>query len=233
MKLLKSQTLVSSLLSSSSTFQHVNSQLLNTRNQFSSNSLQNISSYANNSTINLIHLSCNRCGKNVYSESQYLPINMNTFKFNNSNLNKFNDQLSNILGCLNCSKFLPQCTICLRLMKISMNQNLTTNTNTLSISNPNHLLSGNQYISSPKISIYNMNLNGPLSSNMSNTQLHYQLKSSNDYNNNNDSIDLSNNLNVKIKNNNNENTIKNIKSIFSEENMHFIKFSKFGMNLVF
>ncbi len=234
MKLLKSQTLVSSLLSSSSSFQHTNSQISNSRNQFSSSSLQNISSYANNGLNNLVHLSCNRCGKNVYSELQYLPINMNNFKFNAANLNKLGDQFSSILGCLNCSKFLPQCAICLRLMKISISHNLNSSTNSLSVTNPNHLLSSNQYISSPKLNIYNINLNAPLSSNMSNTQLHYQLKSSNNHNDysniNNDSIDLSKTLNIKNKNFNNENNLNNLKSIFSEENMYFIKFSKFGIN---
>lgn len=93
-----------------------------------------------------IHLACNKCGKNLLekmpltidtnnaNQAQY---NRQTSQYFNSNVSlnhgvsanslilnqkslpfKTNDQ--NLNGCLNCARFLPQCIVCLKLMKINL-----------------------------------------------------------------------------------------------------------------
>ena len=100
MKLVKSQNLQSSF-----------SYALSTNN---SNQILNISSSMNTQKQKHSNLVCNQCSKYVFSESyNYLKLINNSTKLNEINLN----------GCLNCSKFLPQCLICLRLMKINLQPN--------------------------------------------------------------------------------------------------------------
>lgn len=105
-----------------------------------------------------IHLACNKCGKNLlektslsidtnsssqllYRQPSYYSNPSLNHAVSNLNLNlvlnqksfKQNDQSIN--GCLNCARFLPQCVICLKLMKI----NMTPSSVTVHTNHPGHL----------------------------------------------------------------------------------------------
>ena len=249
MKLLKSQNLVSSLASSSSSLiSHSNTQISNHRNH--SNSLLNKSNNNNNNNNNQInnsvHLICNGCGKNIYSEIPFLPfsinsatskLNMDSFSINprfgnTNNQNKYNDL--SLFGCVNCKKFLPQCSICLRLMKINLNPN--SNNSNSAISNPSQFF--HPFMGSPKLNIYgsvsvpSKGANNPQQqSTIQQVQLPFQLKSPNSShsdisnNNNNHSIKMSSLIDIKDK--------STVKPIFSNENMLFLKMNKFGKKIFF
>ncbi|RNA20595.1 WD repeat-containing mio-B [Brachionus plicatilis] len=67
-----------------------------------------------------VFLNCNSCGKNIMekpssSANSYLIGSANAM--NNFNLLPHDTSLD---WCLNCSKFLPHCVVCLRLMKVNL-----------------------------------------------------------------------------------------------------------------
>jgi hypothetical protein len=72
------------------------------------------SSTSTSTNISNCHILCNNCGKNLSFSLQ--P--------NRNNLNKqFNNNKSEIIGC-KCGQYLPQCVICLKLMKINNRINI-------------------------------------------------------------------------------------------------------------
>lgn len=183
-KLFKSQILTSSSTQSDSFYE--NSQLihsasssnLNKFHQFPSyptfnrqNSQQNLanqrSMYMNLRSYTNVHMTCNKCGKNLLEKT---PLTIDTNPSNqlirqnsqyynsNASLNlgisssslisnqksilfRPNDQTLN--GCLYCARFLPQCTVCLKLMKINLQPNLTPTNPTTHILNRSQSLYAN------------------------------------------------------------------------------------------
>jgi len=99
-----------------------------------------------NSQLNLnpynVHLVCNKCGKNIL-EKMPLTVSVNDSGISNQLLYRQSSTYSNHLlsqksitfksneqtlnGCLHCANFLPQCTVCLKLMKINMSPNSSPN----------------------------------------------------------------------------------------------------------
>lgn len=92
-----------------------------------------------------IYLTCNKCGKNLLekapltidtSTSSQLSRQNSQYYNSNASLNfgsfiqksttfKQNDQTLN--GCMYCARFLPQCTVCLKIMKINLTPNTVPN----------------------------------------------------------------------------------------------------------
>lgn len=109
-----------------------------------SSSGQKSSGGANSSP--LVSLLCNKCGKNLttvsnsggerlnVSSSSHQLTSTTTFNLSSSLTSSSNVVAANvsskdgnilasepsIIGCLNCAHFLPQCTVCLRIMKINL-----------------------------------------------------------------------------------------------------------------
>ena len=77
----------------------------------------------------VVNLNCNRCGKNLLNTStalnnlqHFLQLNQKLPNVNTSGHGmKLNESVIN--GCQSCKNFLPQCTICLKLMKINLSPN--------------------------------------------------------------------------------------------------------------
>ena len=178
-----------------------------------------------------VHLICNKCGKNLLEKTP-LTVSVNdsnqllyrqASQYSNHILSqksityKSNDQTLN--GCLHCSSFLPQCTVCLKLMKINMSPSSSSSSN--SSFNQSQSLYATTPISlfnakSPTIQINKSQVNN--SSNIPNsTDLNLQCFSELD-----EQIDEGN------KQNNKEHAQHRLKSSQQADNILFLNNSKFG-----
>ena len=228
-----------------------------TQNQYLSQQQNQISSNSNQIQT-LSHYICNKCGKNLLEKknvqnffishnfnqsnvplNQQISINTKNYPINNTPSKIEND--TSINGCSNCSHLLPQCVICLRLMKINLTPSHLINP----AQNPNqnfHILPLNRsqpflHQTNAKLvsTSYPSNKNKPI-------LLHCNLNSPNSFSNDNYSHGvnlnnaLSNNLILttqQIQKKTNEHTKENnicdnVKAVFQSENIYFLSNSKFG-----
>jgi hypothetical protein len=208
-------------------------------------------SQQHNQVQSLVHYNCNECGKNLLEKknshnfliSQHfnqpnVPLNqqisINTKNYTNSHTSgssKIENEIT-VHGCSNCAHLLPQCVVCLRLMKINLIPNQSQNPN-----QNYHVLPLNR--SQPFLHQTNAKListSYPSSKNKSNL-LHCNINSPNSFSNENYSLGLnsnstlSNNLILTTQQSEkkaNENIFDNRKVVFQSENIFFLSNSKFG-----
>lgn len=75
------------------------------------NSLQTKTLQSNLNTS--VNLACNKCGKNL----------LDKYQFQTNSLASYSNQEISLNGCLSCAHYLPQCSVCLRLMKVNLAPN--------------------------------------------------------------------------------------------------------------
>ncbi|CAF0839136.1 unnamed protein product [Brachionus calyciflorus] len=122
---------------------------INQRNSQSMHIQNNLTTPAQQNANMTVYYNCNKCGKNLLEKSQnsscsFTSNNLNTMIQSINSQAQSNEVCLN--GCLNCCSYLPQCTVCLRLMKINLTPNpINSSTNginrvqtTPKLHNPNY-----------------------------------------------------------------------------------------------
>jgi hypothetical protein len=229
-------------------------------NSFAQN--QNVSHQQNqpfsssNQITPLVHYYCNKCSKSLLEKknnqsfivtqhfnqpnvplNQQVSINTKSYPINSSTAQSKVETETSINGCSNCAHLLPQCVICLRLMKINLapsqmvnhSQNSNQNYHILPLSRSQPFL---HHASAKIVS------NSYPSSKTKSILLHRNVNSPNVHQNENHSPGV--NANSALSNNINSNDEKRIKdatheqncvdnnSVFQNENIYFLANSKFG-----
>ena len=211
-----------------------------------------------------IHYFCNKCGKNLLEKktqqnptltqhnstnnvplNQQISINTKNFPININNASKSDIEV-NINGCYFCGNFLPQCVVCLRLMKINLqpsqvagsSQNPSHNhhhgplnrpQSYMHQSNPKLLLTNYQSAKNKQI-VFQCNTNSPTAlfnenitqATSSNTTLSTHQNVPDAKNQNSKQLKDITNANI------NSSSLENVKHTFNGENIYFLNNYKCG-----